>query len=939
MKPERYKRIDQVFQQALSQPPERLDAFLREACSGDDDLCREVQSLINHDREAKGFIDSVCPQIDNYTNLSGRTLLHYRIIEKIGEGGMGEVFSAQDTSLDRMVALKFLPELFAGEPERLARFEREARLLASLNHPNIATIHGLEQAEGRRFLAMELVEGETLAYQILRGPLPIDEALQISRQIAEGLEAAHEKGIVHRDLKPANVKITPGRKVKILDFGLAKAVQAEIVSPLTDPVTHDGIILGTAAYMSPEQAKGKPVDKRADIWAFGCILCECLTGRPAFRGETVTDILAAVLERDPDLAALPARTPANIRRLLERCLRKEPNSRLRDIGDARLEILDALAATPQPAVIARAQRGTVWAPWTAVAALAVLAGFALWKLESAPATPEPVVRRLVVTIPPAQAFVDVVGNSVLITPDGRAIVYSGRGPQGSQLYYRRLDQLEGTPLPGTDRAACLALSPSGDWVAFESEGDSMVRKVSLRGGTPIALASVRYVGGISWGPDDAIYSAEDDAGLFRIPASGGPPKRIAVPDTARDQVAWFMPLALPDGKHVLVYSYMRPKMGPNMVLVRIADGQVTKLEGEAENPIALLGDYLFFGRPDGTFGVTPFDPQRTRSVESVIPVMDRPFRRNSGMEASLSSAGDLLYVKTANRSQIVFLDGRGRILRANPNEYMARLFRISPDGTQIAFANEETSAHSELWCMNIASGLRQSLATGMNAAVPEWTPDGRRVVFRMQPDSGPAEAWWVPADRSGPPERFLAMPIPIIRTIFSPDYHYVVVQADSPITKSDLYLLDLRGDRKPQPLEQSDFREASPAISPDGRWLAYASDESGRWEVYVRPFPMNGAHVKVSMDGGYGARWEKDSRHIVYVALDRCIRARLEVGAGVAVAQHELLFDLPSYSSGGPSFDLAPDGTIVTERSGAADAEIIVATSWLTELKASIRRP
>jgi hypothetical protein len=488
---------------------------------------------------------------------------------------------------------------------------------------------------------MELVEGETLAQRIAKGPVAADEALEVCRQIAEGLDSAHEKGIVHRDLKPANIKITPEGKVKILDFGLAKAFQEESAaaelshSPtITEAMTRVGVILGTAAYMSPEQAKGKPVERRYDIWAFGCVLYECLTGKCAFQGDTVTETLASILNGEPDWKALPTATPWNVTVLLRRCLQKDPHQRLGAISDARLEIDDALAAPsavggattqsgPPPA-----RRRASWSTWAAVAVLAIVVGFGLWKLSASLATPEPRVLRLAVSIPASQGFVDIPGNAVLFTPDGSAIVYSGRGPQGNRLYYRRLDQLEGTALPGTDDACCTAISPSGDWIAFATGSNAStvgtVSKVSVRGGAPIALTTVGYRGGISWGSDDAIYSAEGAPGLFRIPANGGPAKRIAVPDTAKHEKSWFMPMALPDGKTVLVFSYVQPR-GAKLAMVRIADGAVTDLDGEGENPIGLVGGYLVFGRLDGTLGVALFDPARARSVVAVIPVLDAPF--------------------------------------------------------------------------------------------------------------------------------------------------------------------------------------------------------------------------------------------------------------------------------------------------------------------------
>jgi serine/threonine-protein kinase len=621
---------------------------------------------------------------------AGDKLDPYEIITPIGAGGMGEVFRAHDARLRRNVAIKVSAEQFS------ERFTKEAMAIAALNHPNVCTLYDV----GPNYLVMELVEGQSLAERITLGAIPLDEALGIAKQIAEALDAAHEKGIVHRDLKPGNIMIKPDGTVKVLDFGLAKSIEPSSGDPQMSPTltaspTRMGTIMGTAAYMSPEQARGKPVDKRTDIWAFGAVLYEMLTGCRAFQGEDMAETLAAVMKDKPDLSGVPIQ----VRRLIERCLENNPRKRLRDIGDVSMAIDDALAAslsagseTPQilsPLAHWRAS----WKSLAAVAALAIAIGFGLWKLSALLATPAPRVLRVAVSLPAGQGFVDYEGgNPVLFTPDGSAIVYSGRARHGNQLYYRRLDQLEGTAIPGTEDSCCAAMSPTGDWVAFGTVPNN-IWKVSLHGGAPISVGTAWYLGGLSFGPDGSIYSAESRAGLFRIPANGGQKQRIGVPDPAKHERSWAMPMALPDGKSVLVMSFREPvgTGGTILAKVNIADGKVTELEGGGTNPIGFAGGFLVFGRSDGTLGVAPFYPQTTTSVQEVIPVLDAPLVRNSGLEASLSRAGDLVYVKASDRSRITFLDAQGRVAGGISDEHRfdPDNMRISPDGRQIV-ARERT---------------------------------------------------------------------------------------------------------------------------------------------------------------------------------------------------------------------------------------------------------
>ncbi|MBI4481357.1 MAG: serine/threonine-protein kinase [Acidobacteria bacterium] len=504
MKPERWQQIEKVYTAALQREPSERAAFLDEACAGDEEMRREVESLLAYQGKAEGFIEAPALEVaakclaDRQPgSVVGRSLGPYKILAPLGVGGMGEVYRASDTKLGRDVAVKVLPKAFAQDPERLARFEREAHLLASLNHPNIAVIHGLEESDGVRYLVLELVPGETLAERLAAGPLPVQEPLRICVQIAEALEAAHEKGIIHRDLKPANIKVTPEGKVKVLDFGLGKAfagtgTDLSQLPTITVAGTREGVILGTVAYMSPEQARGKPVDKRTDIWSFGCVAYELLTGRSAFAGETTSDTIAAILERDPDWQALPISTPPKVRDLLGRCLQKDAHRRLRDMGDARIEMEDALTApaTAEPAVAAigggKGWRRTLLWGLFGLAVGAIVASIAVWNLKPLPPPAPRPMARLILALSPAERLAGLDRPAVALSPDGTHLVYVGSRGDSEQLYLRSMDEPEGKPIPGTEGALNPFFSPDGRWVGFFAA--NKLKKVSTSGGAPVILA-------------------------------------------------------------------------------------------------------------------------------------------------------------------------------------------------------------------------------------------------------------------------------------------------------------------------------------------------------------------------------------------------------------------------------------------------------------------
>jgi serine/threonine-protein kinase len=719
----------------------------------------------------------------------GSRLGPYEVSTLIGVGGMGEVYAATDVNLGRPVAIKVLPDAVAADRDRIARFEREARTLASLNHPNIAAIYGLERTGTTTALVMELVEGATLADRILEGPIPLDEALAIAKQIAEALETAHEHGVVHRDLKPANVKVRSDGRVKVLDFGLAKVIDSVATtsgtvsrSPtITTPaMTQSGIILGTAAYMSPEQARGKPVDKRADIWAFGCVLFEMLTGRRVFHNEEISDTLAMVLTKDPDWSALPADTPEAIRRVLRRSLVKDRGARLTDIGSARLEIDDARSAprrdstTGGPSPASTSVRAPGWFALTAGAiAVAAIAAIATWVATRPSPIERPITRALLSVTPadrlltghPADAGMGMgrPGRTAMaFTPDGRAIVFSAERDGRVQLFVRRLDDLEATPIAGTEGASNLFLSPTGETVGFYADG--ALKKVSLIGGAPVTISNVDLVFGASWGRDNRIVFATQTGGLWRIPASGGKPE--AITKLQPGEQSHRLPYLLPDGQTVLFTSTRAafPSWDDTRIIAQslVSGDQKVLVESGADARYVPTGHLIYMRR--GTLMAVPFDAGRVEVTGAPVGLLAnvmqaaaiQPVQIDSGAgQFAVSESGSLAYItggiSPQDRWQIGWVDrttGTFEPLKLPAGSYVAP--RVSPDGTRVAY--NTTSDDWDVWIYEVSRGLATRLPMEDEQSVPIWTPDSRRVVFTSRLSGGDGKLLIRNADGNGAPE-------------------------------------------------------------------------------------------------------------------------------------------------------------------------------------------
>jgi len=829
----------------------------------------------------------------------GTRLGAYEILSLIGSGGMGEVYRARDSRLNRDVAIKVLPADVAADHDRLARFEREAQVLASLNHPNIAHVHGVDDSSGTPALVMELVEGPTLADRIANGPIPLDEALPIAEQIAEALEAAHEHGIIHRDLKPANIKVRPDDTVKVLDFGLAKALEAmpaagsATMSPtITTPaMTRVGMILGTAAYMAPEQARGRTIDKRADIWAFGCVLYEMLTGRHAFDGDDVSTMLAAVLKSDPDWQLLPADTPAGLRRLLVRCLNKDPKDRLQAMGDARIEIRDLVTGTPEPSTTTPTMAASsVWRramPLAAVALISVaLTGAIVW-FAGRSTVAQPRLSRLHITPPSAAAIsLNSVGRDIAITPDGSRIVYLGAN--GTTLFVRPLDRLEPISLARGEALRDPFVSPDGQWVGF-FDGPQTLKKVAITGGPAVLVAALdANERGATWAPDGTIIFAtlSGTTGLRRISADGGEPAVLTRPDRARGEANHQWPELLPSGRAVL-YTVTATAGGLDADSIEVLDvrsGRSTiVLRGGSGAQYAPSGQLVYAAA--GTLRAIGFDVARLSvvgpSVAIVPDVLTSPL---GALEAGLARDGTLVYVTGGAGSlarTLVWVDREGRETPTGAPPHLYLYPRISPDGTRVAVS--VTERDNNIWVWDSAAALLRRITSGSGvSAGPVWTSDGRRIVF-VSNREGAQNLFSQAADGTGTVDRLADSPNTQAPTAITRDGILMFTEW-FPTTGADVMALPLSSPHQGHPLVQTRFNERNGTVSPDARWLAYEADDTGAFEIHVRPYPdVNSGNWQISTSGGTQPVWGPKGQELFYVAPDGALM-RVAVSGGAAWA-------------------------------------------------------
>jgi serine/threonine protein kinase/Tol biopolymer transport system component len=933
----RWPVVKEIFHAALARPPEQRTAFLRERCRNDDALREDVESLLDAHAEAGQFAESPAIGAMGARDLvmspdtvpalvAGVEFGAYRILAPLDAGGMGEVYRAVDTRLHREVAIKVLPMALASHPELVARVEREARLLAALNHPNIATIHGLEVADGVRAVVMELIEGPTLADRLGSGPLPLDLALAIARQIAEALEAAHEKGIVHRDLKPANIKLTATGAAKVLDFGLAKAMTPDFdaggaPAGAPDGPTPEGVVAGTPTYMSPEQARGQRVDERSDIWAFGCVLYELLTARSAFGRATIAETLVAILEREPDWELLSPTVPAGIRRVLRRCLEKDRRRRLHHIADARIEIEDAARdaeAFDVPQVSASPRRWGLIVS-TAVLTLAVIAVMASWWLR--PSADRGDQRVAEITTPWTSDL-----WAFALSPDGRRIAYVADHEGQPALWVRSLDAAGARVLPGTERARGPFWSADSRSIGFFA--DSNLRRIEARGGAPQTVTYALAGTNGTWGSDGTIlFSSTPVPALRRVNAAGGNVEPVTTPAT--DSTGHRHPQFLPGGRQFLFFvGGPDPVRGVYLGTLESAD--VTRLLASDTQAEYLAPGWLVFVR-QGTLLAQRFDVSRRTLRGEPMTVADAvSFDPISGSGAfSTSTAGVIAY--RAGRPPVTRLSWFDRSGKAHgtlgpPEQSGLSTFTLSPDGRRVA-AERTLQNATDVWLLDTTRQTRFTHGAGGNIArVPVWSRDGGRLAF----ESVGSHSIRLSMKRlSGDVDEHILFDSPEVKVPcdWSPDGRLLMYYVPDPKTGTDLWVLS-EGKQEPSLFLRTSANELWGQFSPDGRWVVYQSNETGQYEIYVRPFAKPGEPVPISTAGGVYPRWSRDGKELYFIAPDAKmmavpIRATAEaIDAGVPVA----LFQTRRVGGGsnvigrGHQYDVGRDGRFIINVDAEASA-------------------
>ena len=885
----------------------------------------------------------------------GRKIGPYEVLAKIGEGGMGEVYRARDTTLGRYVAIKVLPASVASDSERLVRFDREARLLATLNHPHIATIHGIEQSDDVRALVLELIDGPTLADRIAQGPLPVAEALGLAGQIADALDAAHARGVIHRDLKPANIKVNPEGQVKVLDFGLAKAFSEDSLDPdspelptVTIAHTREGVVLGTIAYMSPEQARGQRVDKRTDIWAFGCVLFEMLTGKRPFPGATTSDTIAAILEREPDWSLLPRSAPPEVTHLVRRCLEKDIRRRLRDIGDARTDLEASSRASATSSVPtgggARRLPPLVMPLVTAAAVLAAVLLVA-WRTgflgSSTPSSVSGPLMRFVERLPDGLQLAP--GPAFALPPDGRRIAYVAIRNGVRTIYIRELGDPSPRALAGTEGADQPFFSPDGRSIAFFAEGK--LKKIAVTGGAPLVLCDATNPRGGAWLLDNSIVFAPSPASvLLRVPATGGTPEAMSTLDRQLNEASHRWPHTLPGG-HAILYAAgptvtARDWIEAHIVAQSLDTGQRRQIVPHGTFPHFAPSGHLLFVQ-SGIVYAQAFDPDRLDVAGDAFPILNRTTRgggiNGGSVEWTTSSSGVMAYVRGFDTEpQIVLVDRRGneRVLQQAGAYYGGP--RLSPDGRQVA-VTVAGAVDSEVWLLDIVRNTSSPLTSGGRNLWPVWSPDGTRVAYASS-RAGSTNVYWRRADGAGAEEQLTSAQHTYFPNSWSAHHAAIVLSGTGAQYSVLVSLLPLQGSRQPMPVP-IEGAALVPGFSADGQWLAYVSSISGRNEVYVRPYPGPGAAIQVSTSGGDEPLWARQGHELFFRRDEAMMSVDVRpVGSRVSVGPERKLFS-GRYATGGvrTGYDISPDGQsflmlkLVQPRENLSQFDLVV--NWFETIR------
>jgi eukaryotic-like serine/threonine-protein kinase len=879
--------------------------------------------------------------------LTGKRLGPFEILSAIGAGGMGEVYRARDTRLDRTIAIKVLPPHLADSPELRERFEREARTIASLNHPHICTLYDIGHQDGTDFLVMEYLEGETLAQRLVKGPLPLNQVLQFSIEIADALDKAHRKGITHRDLKPGNIMLTKSG-TKLLDFGLAKLkqevapanVQPSQLPTANEPLTAQGSIVGTLQYMAPEQLEGKEVDARTDIFAFGAVVYEMATGKRAFEGKSQASLIAAILEREPPaMCSLQPMTPLALDRVVKRCMAKEPDNRWQSANDLTNELkwvaesgsqITSLPTAAAKGILTRWRGALLWSGLCVL--LAAVTGLAVWNLRP---SPKPVTRT-VITLPPGDRLAGPANTSLALSPDGKQLAYAAIRGASQQLYLRAMDSLESRPVPGTDGAVNPFFSPDGQWIGFSAGGK--LKKISVSGGAAVTLVDAGTFGG-SWGSQGTIVFAPGGS-LLQVPDSGGAPQPLTHLEKSEGNHIW--PEFLPGGKAVLFTAAGNSAAGIQIAVQSLATGQRRNLVQGGTQPRYAASGHLIYAQAGGTLMAVPFDPQRLEIKGTPVPVVEGVALSLAfgSTQYSVSNTGSLVYVSgsQANQRRMVWVSRNGaeQPLSAPPQAY--EIVRLSPDGRRVAVELGE-----QLWLYDLARDtLTRFTFEGTRNQNPVWTPDGKRIAFFLTKE-GPTNLFWQLADGSGGLERLSTSQYTQIPMSWSPDGQLLAFNESNPKTQYDIWVLQMSG-HKAQPFLQTPFNEGGATFSPDGHWLAYVSNESGRPEVYVQPYPGPGGKYQISTEGGTEPAWNHNGKELFYRSGNKMMALEVATQPGFVAGKPHMLFEGQYFANDWPQvstvYDVSADGQrflmVKAAEQASSATQINVVLNWFEELKQKV---